>query len=230
MISQLAIIYIQRNGFYYKDSVKNTSILHYAFLPSMVADLDVIDSKALTESIKAFITDNKLAAKECVIVVSESVYFEKDYAGITKEQEQPVTQLFIDSVPFENVLTKTYLIENGIKVVVANKDFCMMLKTAFDQNKLFVAAIVPAVIVGIKEGDDMAAAFAIFFEKYEFLKHNNFPLVMIQPKKISGQQNEQNNAAKATPKQSNKRVIILIVFFLLLIGILIAMLFSNTSS
>lgn len=230
MTSQTAVIYVQRTGFYYKDNTKDSPVLHYGFSPSVVADLDVIDSKALTESIKVFITDNKLVAKECVIVVSESVYFEKDYAGITKEQEQPVTQLFIDSVPFENVLTKTYLIENGIKVVVANKDFCMALKTVFGSNNLFVCAITPAVIAGVKEGDDMAASFSLFFEKYEFIKQNNFLLsVSVQQKKTSFGQNQQKIQTGAPQKQSNKRVIILAVFFLLLVGILVAMLLSNRS-
>lgn len=228
MTSQQAVIYIQRNGFYYKENAKDASVLHYGFLPSIVADLDVIDSKALTESIKLFVADNKLSAKECVIVVSESVYFEKDYAGITKEQEDPVIQLFIDSVPFENVLTKTYLIENGIKVVVANKDFCLGLKTAFEANKLFVASITPAVIVGVKEGDDMAAAFSLFFEKYEFIKENNFPMVVSsQPKKTIFQQGQSNGQTATQPKQSGKRIILLIAVFIVLIGILIAMLLSN---
>lgn len=229
MTSQQAVLYVQRTGFYYKDSTKDSPVLHYGFPPTVVSDLDVIDSKALTESIKVFITDNKLAAKECVIVVSESVYFEKDYAGITKEQEQPVTQLFIDSVPFENVLTKTYLIENGIKVVVANKDFCLALKTVFDTNNLLVAAITPAVILGVKEGDDMTATFSLFFEKYEFIKQNNFSLsITVQQKKTLFQQNQQNTQASSPQKHSNKRAITLIIFFLMLVGVLIAMIFSTS--
>ncbi|MDO8661435.1 MAG: hypothetical protein Q7K43_06095, partial [Candidatus Woesearchaeota archaeon] len=78
MISQQAVLYVQRSGFYYRENAKDAPVLHYSFLPSVVSDLDVIDSKVLAESIKVFITDNKLKAKECVIVVSESVYFEKD--------------------------------------------------------------------------------------------------------------------------------------------------------
>lgn len=227
MTTQQAVLYVQRNGFYYQDDGKNSSTLRYNFLPSVVLDLDILDAKAFAESIKAFIVNNKLSAKECIIVISESVYFEKDYIGITKEQEQPVTQLFVDSVPFENVLTKTYLIENGIKVVVANKDFCLGIKNACDANGLAVAAITPAVIVGARESDDITATFALFFEKYEFLKQNKFLLLNSVPTKKTPL--VQNVQPGATPKQSYKRTIILVIVFLLLIFILIAMLLSNNS-
>lgn len=224
-----AILYVQRNGIYYKDDTKESSVLHYNFLPAAIYDLDIINSKILADSIKTFIANNKIAASECVVIISESVYFEKDYIGITKEEELPATQLFIDSVPFENVLTKTFLIENGIKVVVANKDFCMSLKSAFDDNGLNVIAITPAVSIGVREIDDIVASFNIFFDKYDFIRQNNFPLIVQQVQSAKNYSQQQTKHSGTPQKQSNKRIYMLVGFFLLLVGILIAMLMSNSS-
>lgn len=222
-----AILYVQRNGIYYKNNIKDSPILHYNFLPAAICDLDIIDSKVLTNSIKTFIDNNKLSTSECIIIISESVYFEKDYIGITKEEELSAIQLFIDNIPFENVLSKTFLIENGIKVVVANKDFCLALKSAFDDNGLQVIAISPAVSVGIREIDDITASFNIFFDKYDFIKQNNFPLVAQQAQLVKNYSQQQIKHPGVSQKQSNKRIFVLIGFFILLIGILITMLLSN---
>lgn len=226
MTSGQAVIYIQRNGFYYKESAENAVAFHFSFLPSVVSDLDVIDNKTLSSSIVSFIQQNNLQAKDCIIVVSESVYFEKDYAGITKEQEQPVTQLFVDSIPFENVLVKTYLIENGIKIVAANRELCAAIKNAFETSAFTVSSITPTVALGTRETNAIDDTFKSFFEKYEFLKEDSFPLFVTQRAKKSSQTDGKNIT---TQKKSNMRTIFLIVVFFILIFILVIMLLSGST-
>lgn len=226
MTSGQGVIYLQRNGFYYKDDIKDAVVFHFSFLPSVVSDLDVLNVTLLTESIISFIGQNNLQTKDSILVISESVYFEKDYPGITREQEVPVTQLFIDSIPFENVLVKTYLIENGIKIVVANKDLCVAIKNAFEASGFMVTAVTPTAVLGIKETDPTDSSFSLFFEKYDFLKENAFPLFAQQVKKSP----QPGIKSTGTQKKPSIRTILLIVFFLFLVVVLIVMLLARPSS
>src|SRR5205085_12307500 len=105
----------------------------------------------------SFINGNNLPSANIVILLSETVLFEKDILD-PENKDGTSTQLqefrekgikdFIDTVPFENVITHTYVLENGIKIVATNNDLQTSIKYAFEQKGSRIFSVIPAVLLG----------------------------------------------------------------------------------
>ncbi|HET7099398.1 MAG TPA: hypothetical protein VFI61_04165 [Patescibacteria group bacterium] len=137
------VILLERDRFYlYEDGV----ILGLNFPANISLDLDVKDRDAFFNLITVFIQNNKLEPSQIFLVVSEAVCFSKDFpikdpADTTKVETD--SQIFIDTVPFNSVLSKVYKTANVWRVVATNLDLVDTIVDAFTARGFGLTAVVP---------------------------------------------------------------------------------------
>lgn len=222
------IVYLFRDGFDYYGSQMSGGI-RFIFPKTSVSDLDVLNKQELKDAIKSFIDQNQILVGNYIIVVSERVYFEKDFLNIAAEQQNSVLQSYLDTVPFENTLVKTFPIENGFKAVVVNKDLCLVLQEAFLEKGFAIDGVTPVLILGTAltggENGLSADSIRLLFEKYSILKQNSFSVQTEEAKKLFSSQNPP--LPKSITKEVNKKLIALLAIFILLLAILVVVVIVN---
>ena len=137
-----ALLYIDRNGFYYYGAGQST-ILNMAFLPTSVKDLDVVDQKSLENQIQTFSLQAKLVPSTISIIISPNLVFEKDIVTTDPQKQKEEMDKFISLVPFDTVASKTFPIQNGIKVIGVNEDIYLSIKTSFEKLGSIVTLVIP---------------------------------------------------------------------------------------
>lgn len=141
---QIAAIYIEREKFTF---VSSQQVQVFSFQPEAVKDLEVINKELLIAQIKSFIETNKLNPTVFIIILSGSILFEQDF-GAPNQDVTAEMQKFLDNVPFENVISKTFPLANGVKVIAANKDLSKVIKHAFEMEGFIATAVVPSIAFG----------------------------------------------------------------------------------
>lgn len=119
----------------------------FKFTSSMISDLEVVNHNELSQGIKGFIESTKLKSGQVVLILSESVYFEKDFAGPESPSQSSIDN-FVETVPFSSTSSKLFKVGSGYKLVVVNRDLYEPLKKAFELNGFSVAAVVPGFVLG----------------------------------------------------------------------------------
>jgi hypothetical protein len=121
--------------------------LVFNFSPEMISDLEIVNSPELITGLRNFIEQNKIKPGPLVIIVAQSVYFEKNYTGQNPPTPEEVDS-FIDTVPFSTVSSKLFRVISGFKQVVINRDFYESLKSTFEEMGFQVTAVVPGFALG----------------------------------------------------------------------------------
>lgn len=219
-----SFLYIHSIGFEYYTIGKSPLAFH--FIETVVKDLDVLSPGSLKESIKVFIQQNQILPSNLIILLSQTVFFEKDIAGGLPDQAEAQKQEFIDSVPFENSKIKTYPIAQGIKTVVINADITDTIKSAFEENGFVVEAVTPAIVMDgeiVEENGSLSSqSVGNVFNKWNFLKENSFDVKIASIPVAEAPKEE-----KKQSKKINKELIVLSgVFAFLVIVLIIVILIS----
>lgn len=237
------IIFLDRNGFIiYQDTLSN--VWQFPFAQDLVVNLDVINKIQLENSIGAFIQTNKISPSSLIIILSDSVVFQKDLASLqknpestdpnqqeneliigNKEQQEKEIRNFLDIVPFEDVLIK--VINNNI-IVVVNKDLLEALVSPFKAIGCVVDAIVPGFIY--KEYSDFSGGLSqdivkIVLQQTDLLKLGNILTGQQQAVEIQKDSYDQSQK-EPEEKPSNIRQFILIGVFVFLIAVLAIVYFT----
>jgi hypothetical protein len=145
----------QKLGVLFLDSTKfdlflpqTNAVISYSLPPLLVRDLEILDKESLAKEISTFIDTNKVSPMSLIIALSERVLFSRDFANTADLQEQVnIVQDFLDTIPFDNLSTKTFKLEKGFKVVAANRDFYENIKESFETKNFIVDAVAPITIV-----------------------------------------------------------------------------------
>lgn len=239
---QIGIIFISRNGLQiYIPGLP--SILEFKFIQEIVKDLDIVNKKLLFDLLKMFITDNHIPKTSFIIVVSDSASIIKDFINppqTDQQDDQPVSAQkqadeFIEHIPFEEVSSKSFPIENGIRAYGTNKELHESIKEAFILEGFEILMVIPGIAfsqeIGAKAFLD-ADSINLILKKELLVKHYNLlnpssPLP--QPEKKPAEttevkentENAENTEVAKQEKSGNKRIIILVSVFIALIIILI---------
>src|SRR5262249_10825921 len=67
---------------------------------------------------------------------------------VSAELVQKQADEFIEHVPFDNVVSKTMPLKNGVKVIATNKDFYETIAIAFEHLGFTVESVLPGLVVG----------------------------------------------------------------------------------
>lgn len=243
------IIFLDRNGFLlYQDTLSN--VWQFPFSPDLVQNLDVINKLQLVNSIGSFIQTNKLIPSSLIIILADSVIFQKSLSlqknqedGLPqedktinksqidfsiKEQQEKEIKKFLDSVPFEEILAK---VVNNTRLVATNKDLLETIVHPFKKMGCNVEAIVPAFMyqqyIDFSQGLSQNIA-KIVLQQGDLLKLGN----MLTNQQAVESKQDSNDQPQNVPKEkpNNTRQFVLIAIFVFLIIVLVIVyLISRTS-
>lgn len=136
---QQAIFYIEGNRAFFYPSSTSGETLQFPFPTDIVCDLEVLERQKFLALILVFFQSHKIPPSDILVVFAATTVFEKDFP---KEQNQEDIQRFIDYIPFDEVLTKTFKADKTIKVIAINKEFYDILKEACEIAKCHIVDVV----------------------------------------------------------------------------------------
>jgi len=255
MTEHTCIIYLQQDKFdFYLPSLGK--VIEFRFVPEIIKDLEVINVVLLENLIKLFIANNKITPTELVIVLSDNVCFIKDFVlpvappQLSQEQNEQVGGVvhtpritadvlddqikhFIEHVPFENVVSKTFPMGNGTKVVAVNGELYESIKTAFEKSGFKINMVLPGVVfannLSSKTLLDVPSA-KIFLQESESLGDNNLLAKMPHMSEVKqNNENEISEKEKKPNKKSKKRLYAMLGVFAILIVIMIVVYITSLS-
>lgn len=235
------IIFLDRNGFIiYQDTLSN--VWQFPFSQDLVQNLDIVNKEQLVNSIGSFIQTNKIIPSSLIIILSDSVIFQKDLTfqqknpeeGLSpdktinkhptdfgnKEQQENEIKNFLDTVPFEEILAK---VVNNTKIVAANKELLEAVAYPFKKMGCIVHAIVPSFMyqqyIDFSGGLNQDIA-KIILQQTDLLKLGN----MLTGQQTTEAQQDLHTQPQKEPKEkpNNLRQLMLIgIFLILFIGLVI---------
>lgn len=190
---QLAIVFLDKDGFsLYSPTLE--SPMRLTFTPETVQDMEILNTDAFIAQATTFLTRYVIPPSNITILISQTLLFIQDIPTVISSTEEGIPpetisavdqqkkiQDFIDTVPFENIESKTYPIENGIRIAATNKSMYENIITVFEKQGSIVKTVIPAFILGLpNEGlnDDVITAV---INNSEALKAESF---MIHPQEI----------------------------------------------
>ncbi len=228
-----ALIFITRQGLQYiGGSSKN--ILSLAFDPKIVLDLDVIDEVALEVQVANFISQNKLVPVPVMFLFAENASFYQDI----KEEDTPKVKLikedFVNSVPFETLLTKVYKMRIGAKIVSINEGLYRVIASSFETKGFLSLGVIPALIVGGKAA--LATSLDPLFARQTLASLDTMREFSFLTNEVrSDSENPDSNVLAGTKKPTieksfriTPKFIALGIVFLILIGVLVFMIVKQS--
>jgi hypothetical protein len=144
---QPGFLYLDKNGFYFYESSLPT-VVSLAFLTTSVRDMEVVNGSSLLNQVQGFVEQYKIAPATISLILSPNISFEKDIVGLSREASKEEVEKFLDTVPFESVISKEYPIEKGIKVIGANDDMYRELKICFEKFSSTIDSVIPYQMLG----------------------------------------------------------------------------------
>jgi hypothetical protein len=166
MTTKTGVIYLQKDKFQlYSPFLRQ--IVEFKFTPQMVLDLDVLNGDLLKEQIKVFVTNGKIPPSSMIIVLCDNAYFLKDFsmqappaqpskpgqpaaapATVSMADLKPQIDLFVEHVPYENVVSQTFPLKNGLRVCAVNQDFYKTIQRGFEQLGFTFESVLPGMVLG----------------------------------------------------------------------------------
>jgi hypothetical protein len=217
---QQAFLYLGRDKFdFYGTGFGN--VLTFPFSQITIRDLEILNDVQFQAEIEQFIQQNNIPAENITLIFAPTVLFEKDIVTTSVPED---TQKFLDSVPFENILSNTVPIENGVRVFAANKSFYEIFQTTFSKNGSIIETVIPYFVFGqdyaILDTLDAQTASSIL-KRIDSVKK----LTMMQSKtdqtKTQGTSEIKNESNKKQAKIRLYGMVGLFSFLLLILGIML---------
>src|SRR5258706_16111997 len=119
---------------------ESSSSVKFSYPTQSVSDIEVVDQNLLANSLRDFITLKKIIPGHLLLVLAESTTFVKKMMSANQE---PLRQDFLDSIPFEHVVSKFYENKNGNFLLATNKNFFLEFQTIFSQLGFTVDSVIP---------------------------------------------------------------------------------------
>jgi hypothetical protein len=164
MTSKQGIIYLQKDKFQlYSPFLRQ--IVEFRFVPEIIRDSDVINPEMLESLIKVFVANTKIPPGNLTIILADNSYFVKDFVlppqpkPVKGQPQQPTAQMtmetihvlsmnFVEHIPYENVVSKSIPIKDGIRVCAVNKDFFDSIANSFIKLGFTVDTVYPGFVLG----------------------------------------------------------------------------------
>ncbi len=251
MIEKTGIIYLQKDkfDFFYPQTGK---MIEFKFVPEIIKDLEVINGDLLESLIKLFTANSKILPCDLAIVISNNASFIKDFTkpqlpsssnqnlqsqatnASPEDLLKPQIDLFIEHVPFDDVTSVKFPLNNGVKVWATNQMFYQAIVQAFEKIGFKAQMVLPGVIldgnIGSKPTFDFVAANSILQQLDNVRAHNLLTkkvfLPIVEEKTASQIDTRQeidniDTYKKPSGKKSNKRLFMMLGIFIALIIVLI---------
>ncbi len=216
---QPALLYLDRNGFYFFENGLPT-VISMAFLETSVKDMDVINGASILGQVKNFIEQYRITPALITIILSPNITFEKEITGLPAEEQEDAVRKFVDTIPFDSTMSKNYPIEKGVKVIGFNEDLFQELKVSFEKAGFNFEMIIPYNMLG---NDKELIQNLTVDNAMQFLrKTGNYKQISMLTLEKDRPPSSQQTSAKKEPQQkkSNIRLFAMIGVFIILFAIL----------
>lgn len=214
-----AVLFLDRNRFdFYVDGAQN--VLSFPFLETIINAMDVINPQELENQIKAFVQQSGINPANIMIILSPNVVFEKDIQAADIQSVEHEIEKFKDSIPFENIYTQSFPLQQNVRIVAVSRDLCDAVKNSFEKLGFSIGAIVSYFALGPQISNMQALDAEVakqIVKNLDTLKHYSFSI----EKTITNA--ESPAVSKKSPQTSNKiplRLYLMIGVFILLLVIL----------
>ncbi len=198
-------------------------IIHYAFPPTIVQDMDVVNNQELINQLALFSQTNNITGVTFTMLIYDDLIFGKEIKNIPLDKQVDVIKTFISSVPFEYTIVKEIKSKESMMVFATNSALIDCIVEGFQKNgnMLSYASISYFILQGIDVTNGFTRQVAEeALKKTEQIKEYSF---ISEEKATTISEPEQKNTEDMpflkNPK--NKRTIILSAVFVALVGVLI---------
>lgn len=142
----IAIFYVKKNkGVFYSKAFPSADEL--SFPKDTIDNLEVVDKEKLSELIKSYLSAADVKPTSIIILLDRSITFGEKIENTAASLELAEVERFADIVPFHQVLSKTFKINNESKIVAVNGDLCRELVNIFKEESINVIGVVPMAIL-----------------------------------------------------------------------------------
>ena len=191
------------------------------FPTNIVLDIDIIDSESFELLLSNFLEQSSLAPSDVLLVISPDVYYEKGIAlsaDATERQHQ--IDLFLETVPFKNLVFKDYLLGDHPRIITLNKNFYEPLVKFFERNGFNITEITPKFVL-----EHFNLVLTTFSPKE--VKDTYQKIKLIEPYSLITTQDIDKILTVAVhhPKEDNTRTYILLIVFSILFVVLLGYIF-----
>ena len=123
------------------------SLIQLDFPPDVLSYLDLLRKEKFEELIESFLEQNKLSGENTILIYSSAAAFEKDFEESQAGKDDTEIQKFIDIVPFEDVLSKTYKLNKKVKVVAVNNRVYESIRSVLEKRNFLIYAVIPGSVL-----------------------------------------------------------------------------------
>lgn len=139
--SKRGILFLRGNSIdIYEPSVPKIVTLQIS--NDTLSDMEIVDQKNLETLVQSILSANKFSPTQFFLVI-ESPLFTKEFPTIKQDQTVSAIEAFLDSVPFENVLSKQISTQKGQLVIATNGGLYDGLQKAFVLASCSIECITP---------------------------------------------------------------------------------------
>lgn len=257
MTARPGVLYLLRDRFQlYSPFLRQ--VVEFKFTPEMVLDLDVLNEELFEEQIKAFVTNGKIPPGNIIFILSDNSYFVKDITSATQapaqpqkpgqqtpqpsvsvKDLQPQIDMFVEHVPYENVVSLTFPLKNGVRVCAVNQDLFKTVVRGFEKAGFKVDYVIPGMALGgglsakpIMDGTlaNMAIQKAAALKQYNLQGKDPFaPASKKATEQIDEVQQDLENS-KEPPKTNKKRLVLMVGVLVVLFVVLIVVYMQSQQS
>ncbi len=154
----------------YSESLKKAYRID--FLPQSVYDLEIISEASLSQQITTVIESNKLLQGNILIILTNSVLFQKDFP---LSQDKKIKEDFLDNIPFENTCFISIPIQKtSERILAANKDLYISIKNTFTKKGFITTGVTLSPLLENSTTENSQTLFSIGLKKFESLKGDAF--------------------------------------------------------
>lgn len=145
--SALAVLFLNRQSVRYLSATEDKS-KELIFNSEIVSGLEVKKTDLLNDQVRLFIEQNKIPPGPFVVLLAEEICLVKIFPEGTQETKKEEIKKFLDLVPFENVRSKIYPFEKGLKLYAVNRDYYEIVEAAFEKYGFRAEATTPLSMLG----------------------------------------------------------------------------------
>lgn len=220
---QIILIHLDRNRVWL---FKPTGELLYLDLPTTIMkDMEILNHELFLKQFESFLSVHAIQSHHAYVTVAEALLFTKDFSGMEPGKQDEAVKLFIENVPFDNVAKTTVHLDKTTRVIAANKDEILLVKSALTRQKCEVPLALPISVftsVSTQGGVTPQTCAQIVAAADNLKEHNLFD----PPPIMSPLQSITENAAD---KKHPKRLPVLLGAFGGLIAILVGVVVVTNS-
>jgi hypothetical protein len=156
-------------------NLNSASPLEFPFQPSFISDMEVINKEELKTKLQSFFGENGVKSGPIILVMDESVYYQKDYPGSAPPSADTI-QSYLDLVPFSAISFKLFRINGGFRLIVINREYYEAFKAVFEKMGFSVYSVVPGYVLGTvgAPAKFSAEACRVVYRKLDSITENSF--------------------------------------------------------